>query len=273
MGGVQRDDGRDLLKRLKRNELVTALMIRSSRTADVVRVAASTGHQSIIVDLEHSAMPLDVVANMTATASDLGVVPFVRVPERDYGSIGRVLDGGACGIIAARIETKQQAAEIARACRFAPRGQRSQIAMVPQFGFRPMPATALNPLLDRNVIVQILVETPLGISNSDAIAGTDGVDMIAIGANDLTAELGIAGDFQNDQLRKAVKTVVTACSRHGKLCVLGGISDLKLLKEYLSMGVAPLLMSGSDIEMLSSAAALRSDALRAWHSENVQERI
>src|SRR5689334_4884574 len=94
----------ELLDELSQGSLVTAMMIRSARTADVVRVAHSTGHRSIIVDLEHSSMDLDAVAAMTSTAGDLGMVPFVRVAERDYGSIGRVLDGGACGIVAARIE-------------------------------------------------------------------------------------------------------------------------------------------------------------------------
>ena len=107
--------GSALLRKLRRGELATAMMIRGARTADVVRIAASTGHDSIIIDLEHSSMPLDVVAQMTAVAHDLGLTPFVRVPERDYGSIGRVLDGGACGIVAARIETAEQARDVARA--------------------------------------------------------------------------------------------------------------------------------------------------------------
>lgn len=259
-------DGNDLLETLSRGSLVTAMMIRSARTTDVVRVAHATGHRSIIVDLEHSSMDLDVVASMTSTAGDLGMVPFVRVPERDYGSIGRVLDSGASGIIAARIETAAQAAEVARACRFAPRGQRSQIAMVPQFGFKPMPARELNPLLDRSVIVQILIETPLGISNADAIAQVDGVDMLAIGANDLCAEFGLPGAFDSERLRDAVKQVAAACARHGKLCVMGGVSDLKLVAGFLAMGVAPFIISGSDIEMLASAARTRGEALQQWHS-------
>ncbi len=258
-----------LLETLKRGKLVTAMMIRSARTPDVVRVAHSTGHQSIIVDLEHSTMSLDVASAMTSTANDLGLFSFVRVPERDYGSIGRCLDGGASGIVAARIETADQAAEIARACRFAPRGQRSQIAMVPQLGFAPTPARILNPLLDRSVVVQVLIETPLGVSNAEAIARTDGVDMVAIGANDLSAELGIPGDFENQRLHECIVDVATACARNGKLCVIGGISNLGLVREYLSLGVAPFIISGSDIEMLWNAAKHRSDDLKEWHSEFV----
>src|SRR5882724_1927346 len=256
-----------LLDKLRRGELVAAMMIRAARTPDVVRVAHSTGHQSIIVDLEHSTMSLDAAALMTSVANDLGMFGFVRVPERDYGSIGRCLDGGASGIVAARIETAAQAAEIARACRFAPRGQRSQIAMVPQLGFAPTAAAVLNPVLDRSVIVQVLIETPLGVENANAIAQSDGVDMLAIGANDLSAELGTPGDFRNPRLRECVAKVAAACAENGKLCVLGGISDLSLVREYLLMGIAPLIISGNDIEMLASAARFRSDALKAWHSE------
>jgi len=270
MTTVEKTFSDSLQKQLRRNQLVTALMIRSARTADVVRIAQSTGHHCIIIDLEHSTMPLDVAANMTATANDLGLFPFIRIPERDYGSIGRCLDGGALGIIAARIETAAQAAEIARACRFAPRGQRSQIAMVPQLGFVPTPANVLNPYLDRLVVVKVLIETPLGVANANAIAQTDGVDMLAIGANDLSAELGTPGDYRNPRFRECVAKIAAACAENGKLCVIGGISDLGLLREYLSLGVAPLIISGSDIEMLASAAKYRIDALKEWHSEFAQ---
>lgn len=258
---------RRLLETLRRDELATAMMIRSARTTDIVRIAASTGHDSVIIDLEHSAMPLDAVAQMTAVACDLGLVPFVRVPERDYGTIGRVLDGGACGIVAARIESAADARDVARACRFAPRGQRSQIAMVPQLGFKPTPAQVLNPALDQAVIVKVLIETPLGVAQADAIAAVDGVDMLAIGANDLTAELGAPGDVRSAAFREAVAAVVEVCRRHDKLCVIGGVSDLSVIAELLSLGVAPFIISGSDVELLFSAARGRVEALSRWHAE------
>jgi len=36
----------------------------------------------------------------------------------------------------------------------------------------------------------VLIETPLGVANAEAIAALDGVDSLCIGANDFTAELG-----------------------------------------------------------------------------------
>jgi len=253
------------LDRLRSGELTLMLGIRSSRTADVVRIAQSCGYHSIMVDLEHSTMPLDVAARLCATAGDLGMTPFVRVPEREYGAIGRLLDCGAQGIVAPRIESVEEARTVSRACRFAPRGQRSQLAMVPQLGMRPTPAAALNPALDDATIVQILIETPAGIAGADAIAQLDGVDMLAIGANDLTAELGVPGRYDDPRVRDAIATAAGACQRHGKLLMVGGIADLAILDDLVPLGVCPLQLTGTDTDLLFTAASARAEKFVQWH--------
>jgi len=252
------------LGRLRDGELTLMLGIRSSRTADVVRIAREAGYHAVMIDLEHSTMPLDVAAQLCATAGDLGLTPFVRVPEQDYGAIGRLLDGGAQGIIAPRIDTADQARAVSRACRFAPRGQRSQLATVPQLGLRPVPAATMNPVLDRATIVQILIETPAGVASADAIAQLDGVDMLAIGVNDLTAELGVPGRYDDSRVRDAVATAARACQRHGKLLMVGGIADLAILEDLAPLGVCPLQLAGTDTELLFTAAAARVAKFTGW---------
>jgi 2-keto-3-deoxy-L-rhamnonate aldolase RhmA len=252
------------LDRLRRGEMTLMLGIRSSRTADVVRIAHETGHHAIMVDLEHSTMSLDVAAQLCATAGDLGMTPFVRVPEREYGTIGRLLDGGAQGIVAPRIETVAEARTVSRACRFAPHGQRSQLAMVPQLGLRPTPAEELNPALDHATIVQILIETPAGIASADAIAQLDGVDMLAIGANDLTAEFGVPGRYDDPRVRDAVATAADACQRRGKLLMVGGLADLAILDDLVPLGVCPLYLTGTDTDLLFAAASARAEQFARW---------
>jgi 2-keto-3-deoxy-L-rhamnonate aldolase RhmA len=244
------------LERLHDGELTLMMGIRSSRTPDVLRVAKSTGHHSVLIDLEHSAMSLDVAAQLAAAAGDLGMTPFVRIPEREYGAIGRLLDCGAQGIVAPRIETAAEAETVGRACRFPPLGQRSQLAMVPMLGMRPTPARELNPLLDKATIVQILLETPAGIAAAGQIAGLSGVDMLGIGANDLTAELGVPGQYS--EIRDAVATAAAACREHGKLLQLGGVGDLDLFKTLIPLGVCPLYLTGMDTDLLYAGAAARA---------------
>ena len=252
------------LDRLRADELTLMLAIRSSRVADVVRIAHETGYHAIMVDLEHSTMSLDTAAQLCRTAGDLGMTPFVRLPEREYGAIGRLLDCGAQGIIAPRTETVAEAETVSKACRFAPRGQRSQLAAVPQLGMRPMSAAELNPALDNATIAAILIETPAGIANADAIAQLDGVDMLAIGANDLTAELGVPGRYHDTRVRDAVAMAARACKRHGKLLMVGGIADLAILDSLMPLGVCPLYLAGTDTELLFAGAEARAEKFVRW---------
>src|SRR3954451_10239599 len=127
-----------IIDRLAQGRPILALGVRSSRTGEIARIAKATGHDMIWVDLEHSAMPLDAAAQICACAADIGLASFVRIPEREYGAIGRVLDGGATGIIAPRMEPLAQAQDVIAACRFPPLGHRSAIADLPQLGYRRM---------------------------------------------------------------------------------------------------------------------------------------
>jgi 2-keto-3-deoxy-L-rhamnonate aldolase RhmA len=249
--------GNPVENRLVRGLPVVNLMIRSSRTTDILRIARASGHHAVTIDLEHSTMSLDLAGQMCAAAIELGVVPLVRIPERDYGSIGRLLDAGAMGIIAPRIESVAEARTVARACRFPPRGQRSQLNVVPQLGFRTMALGELNRTLDGATLVLILLETPNGLESADEIARVDGVDVIAVGVNDLTAELGCAGRYGDPRVHSAILAAVAATRKQGKLLIVGGIGDLAYLKQLFALGVAPFIFSGTDTDLLLAGANRR----------------
>lgn len=253
-----------LLQRLAEGLPVTALGIRSARTPEIARLAQASGHDLVWVDLEHSSMPIDVAAQICCCAQDLGLVSLVRVPERDYGVIGRLLDGGAMGIIAPRIESAEQAADVVAACRFPPLGHRSAIAQLPGIGYRRMPAAALNEHFNRHTLVKLLIESPAGIAHLPQIAAMPGVDLIGIGANDLSAELGVPGEYRHPLMREALDSALDACQRAGKPLAIGGIGDAAHVAELLSRGAAPFLMTGIDTEMMLASATER--AIKALQS-------
>jgi 2-keto-3-deoxy-L-rhamnonate aldolase RhmA len=254
------------LDRLRGGELTKILCVRAARTGDIVRIARATGHHAVLIDLEHSAMSIDTAAQMSAVAGDLGLTALVRIPEREYGVAGRLLDGGAHGIIVPRVETADQARLIGEACRFPPAGHRSQLPSVPQLGMRPTPPRVLNPALDAATTVQVVIETPRGIANIDDIAAVDTVDMVALGTNDLTAELGIPGEYTHPEVRAAVAAVADACRRHDKLFMLAGIADLSIFGPLADLGACPLVLTGTDTDLLFAAARSRVASIDAWHS-------
>jgi 2-keto-3-deoxy-L-rhamnonate aldolase RhmA len=254
---------RTAVERLSQGVMVAALGIRMSRSADIARIARSSGHQAIWVDLEHSCMSIDTAAMICAAALDLGLAPFARVPEREYGVIGRLLDGGAMGIIAPRVETVDEAQNIVAACRFPPFGHRSAIATLPHLDFTKLPADEFNAVMNRATVVKILIESPRGVENIESIAALPGVDLLGIGTNDLTAEMGVAGQFRHPDVRKAHDHAIASCRRAGKPLAIGGIPDLAYTAELIRCGAAPFVFTGIDTDLLLSAALERVDRARA----------
>ena len=252
-----------VLDSLRAGHPVLSLGVRISRTTDIARLAKSGGYGVLWVDLEHSSMSIDSAAQILASAFDLGLEAWVRVPEKDYGVIGRLLDGGATGIIMPRVESAEEAARVVTAARFPPRGQRSQIARLPQFRFERLPARELMEWTDRLTSVHILLETATGIANADAIAAVDGVDALHVGLNDLSVDIGHTGHLRHPDVLAACKQVADAAVRHGKLAAVGGVADPEHYRDLLDLGVVPLIFAAIDSEVLATGLAQRAEYWRA----------
>ncbi len=249
---------RNILERLAAGEATLTVGVRAARTTDIARYAHAAGYAVLWVDLEHSSMPIDIAAQIAATAHDLGMEAWIRVCERDYGVINRLLDGGATGIIMPRVETADDARALVTAVRFPPRGQRSQVGMLPHFGTaRPSPADFM-ARIERATSAHVLIESAAGVANVDAIAAVDGIDVLHVGLNDLSVDLGAVGDLRNARVHEACVKVADAAKRHGKLAAVGGVADPDHYRDLLALGAVPLIFAAIDSDVL--AAGLRQRA-------------
>ena len=246
------------LERLREAEPVLSLGVRNARSTEIVRLAVSAGFGLVWVDLEHSSIPIDTAAQIAATAWDLGIEGWVRTPERDYGVIGRLLDAGVTGIIGPRIETADEARQLVAAARFPPRGLRSQIGLLPQADYRRLPAAQLIALADPSTSVHVLLESAKGIAAAQAVAAVDGVDMLHVGVNDLSVDLGHVGNPGHPEVIDACSRVIEAARSHGKLAAVGGLSDPERVAKLLRAGATPLIFAAIDTDLLSTALAQRA---------------
>ena len=247
-----------VLQRLARGEPLLSLGIRNARTAEIVRMAKTAGFGLAWIDLEHSSISIDCAVQIIASAADLGLEAWVRVPERDYGVIGRLLDGGATGIVAPRVETAEEAQKVVNAVRFPPRGQRSQTALLPQAQYRRMSAAELMRCADLATTVHILIESAEGVRNAGAIAAVDGVDILHVGMNDLSVDLGHVDHLRHADMLDACKHVIAAAHGRGKLAVVGGSSDPALFLELLNAGAVPVVFAAIDTDVLAAGLTQRA---------------
>ena len=111
------------------------------------------------------------------------------------------------------------------------------------------------------LMVIAMVETVSALDDLDAIAATDGIDVLWIGHFDLTASMGIAGQFDHPRYAAALAAVVDACERNGNAA---GIStdDADHAVELARQGFR-FIAVGHDIVLLRDALQQRLAAVRA----------
>ena len=88
-------------------------------------VLATSGYDSITVDMQHGLVDFQKAVEMLQTISAYNVTPMVRVPWNEPSIIMRSLDAGAYGVICPMINTKDECYKFVSACRYHPRGNRS----------------------------------------------------------------------------------------------------------------------------------------------------
>jgi len=185
------------------------------------------------------------------------------VPSHDPQWMSRVLDGGAHGVILPDVNTRAQAEAIVAACRFPPLGKRSVMGLGPALGYRAVPLAELNPKLNAETAVIVMLETGEAIENCEAIAQVDGLDVLLIGSGDLTTDLGIPGQVDHPRLRAAYERVAAACKAHNKVLGVGGIRhNTKLQGELCQLG-ARFVIAGTDTNYVLAGAKHDTEALRA----------
>ena len=106
-----------------------------------------------------------------------------------------------------------------------------------------------------------MLETPTAIANAEEIASVPGVDVLLIGTNDLCAEMGIHGDFGNERVAEAYRTMIAGARKHGKFPGMAGVYNETLMPRYIEMG-ARFVLSGQDAAFMAAGAAQRTGFLR-----------
>ncbi len=195
--------------RLDAGEVVLGTMVTEFATPAVARLTAAAGAEFTLFDLEHSGYGIDRMRTVLAAARSADTVPFLRVPDAAYDLIARGLDVGALGVMVPAVESVEEALLVASAARFPPVGRRG-FGLLFRDEWEPGGVPATLEKANAETIVLVQIETVAGLDAVEEIAAVDGIDVLWIGHFDLTASLGIPGDFSNRRYHEAVDRIVAA---------------------------------------------------------------
>ena len=133
--------------------------------------------------------------------------------------------------------------------------------MLPHLGYRAMNSGEAAKIINGELLLVAMVETPTSVANAEAIAAVPGIDGLLIGSNDLSLEMGIAGQFTHPKMVEAYDAVIAACRKHGKWPGMGGVSADDLFRRYIAAGMR-MILGGNDIPFLLQGATQRTTLLR-----------
>ena len=246
-----------LRARLVTGKIAAGIVVQYARAPQIARIAASCGYHWLMFDLEHGQASLDTASGVCVAALDAGITPVVRVPANEPAWIGRALDGGAIGIVVPHIDSAADARRAADAAHYPPAGARSLAGLLPQFGYRAIPAPEAMKQADALTFLIGIIETAEAIDAVDEIAQVSGLDALQVGTSDLSVSLGCPGEVDHPRVQEAVKRTVAACRRHGKVAAVGGAYREDAMRLYASFGVR-LMLVGNDLALLVNALRARA---------------
>ena len=168
---------------------------------------ANSGYDFTWIEMQHSPLTFEDVAHMIWACRGASAMPFVRVPDATESDIQKATDIGALGIIVPTVDTVEKAENAVKWAKYPPQGRRSMGNG--QYG--ALYGSNYRQTANDNMVVVIMIETPIGVDNAEKIASVPGVDVIFAASVDLGNFSGHKqGDPEYEALVKRIHDVTLA---------------------------------------------------------------
>lgn len=175
---------------------------------------ADAGYDFILFDTQHSPVEIKELRDQVQAMKGKRAIPIIRVGENNQDQICYALDIGARGIIVPMVNTKEEAINVVKFCKYPFEGIRSSAGPRGEWGefenYREYMDT-----VNRELVIIPMIETVQAMNNIDEILSVPGIDILLVGPSDLSINLDIALDYHNPKYREALDKIVASCEKAG----------------------------------------------------------
>jgi 4-hydroxy-2-oxoheptanedioate aldolase len=230
------------------------LAIPSGFSAEVM---AQCGFDSVTVDMQHGVQDYQSMVQCFQAMQAHPVTPMVRVPWNEPGIIGKVLDGGAYGVICPMINTRQEAENFVSYCKYPPRGTRSNGPI--RAGLYGSSSGYQATANDETLCIP-MIETKTAVKNMTAILDVEGIAGVYVGPSDLGFSYGLVPKLDRDEpeILKIYDKLIKECGKRG---ISAGIHCSG------SAGALRAINMGFKLVTLLNDSGIMATGARAWVTE------
>lgn len=213
-----------------------------------VEIAAETGFDWLLIDLEHGCGSLADLRALLVACRKSAASPIVRIRSVDPDTVKFVMDSGAAGVMFPYVSSREEAEAAVRCMKYAPQGNRGVANAIRATDFGVNWSEYFHAANSRSLVVT-QIENAEAVEAAEDIAAVDGVDVLFVGPLDLSVNLGHPGDFGAPAVVEAMKKVIAACESCGK--VPGILTRPEYLEAHRDLGFR-FVAVGSDIGAVSA---------------------
>jgi 2-dehydro-3-deoxyglucarate aldolase len=203
----------NLREALSNDQLVIGSWINTGSQI-VAEIMSQSGFDFLTLDAEHSPIDTPQIHSLVQAikAGSNQCAPIARVPKSDYYLIKRYLDAGITGIIAPLVNTREDAEELISATKYPPLGNRGVgYCAANQYGSNIIESLETS---NNSILSVVQIEHQKGVENIDDILSVPEIDAVFIGPYDLSASLGIPGEFDDPKYIEARDKIFNSCKQH-----------------------------------------------------------
>jgi 2-dehydro-3-deoxyglucarate aldolase len=237
----------DLKRRLHIGEAVVGSWLSVAHPT-IAEVMGQAGFEWLVVDMEHGIIGIEAVHSLVLATSTTSASPLVRVPWNEPVIIKRVLETGPTGLLIPQVNSARDVESAIRSARYPPQGIRG-IGCQRAAGFGAWFEEYLDHA-NEQLLMAVQVETVSALQNLTEILSVEGLDVIFIGANDLSASMGFFNQPGHPRVQEAIDRILAA-GRHAGVPVGLMASDANDVKRRIKQGFQ-FVGVGSDVGFLSS---------------------
>ena len=143
-----------------------------------------------------------------------GLPALVRVGANNPLLIKRVMDSGASGVIVPMINTAQEARAAVEAVKYPPLGQRG-VGLARAQGYGTLFKEYCRWVAQESTVI-VQIEHIQAVKNLDAILSVEHIDGCMVGPYDLSASLGVPGQFDHPDVLEAFNKIKKAIQKRAK---------------------------------------------------------
>lgn len=227
-------------------------------SGSICEIAAKQGLDWLAVDMEHTEIGFETLADMFRGLKGSKTAPFVRVTRNNALEIRRSLDIGAEGVIVPLIDTADEAKAAVSYAKYPPKGIRGHAFCRANDwgeGFSEYAKTANDRLC-----VFVMIESKRAVENIDEILKVDGLDGVFIGPYDMSASYGVPGNVSDALVVNGCNAVLEACKRHGKIPGIHIVNpDPEMIDNHIKKGFQFIAVGIDTLFLINGFKGIVSD--------------